>query len=196
MYRKILGWSIALIAVLMLITYFLMNNSGFYITEDRALRGSYPYTEGEVVFKKAYKDKNIIVWKTPSGSFAKVIEPMWGIFYYVSQSAQLSPIRSMTWREGDLERTWSASLNSNEKYETVLAARSDNPEIKRVVVSNDNIDNASEDLEEIKKNSTVFIELKLENGTAASWVELDPQNTGEFVFRGINEKGKIVTLVR
>lgn len=196
MYRKILGSSIILIVLLLLINY-LFNNYGLYITENKALKNSYPSKDGVVIFEKEYKNRELVIWKTNSGNFVKTIESKLGIFYHVSNFAELSPMTPLIGKEGGFKRTWSASLNSKKMYETIVAVESDNPEIKRVTISNDNIDNVIlNDLEEVKKHSPVFIELKLENGFAATYVELNPKDAGGFIFRGINEKGKIIILGR
>ncbi|WDH96237.1 hypothetical protein PUW24_18940 [Paenibacillus urinalis] len=82
-------------------------------------------------------------------------------------------------------------------YDTIFGVESDNPEIKRVIISNDNIDNViSYDMDEIKENSTVFIELILEDGFAASYNELNTKDASGFIFRGLNDKGEILILGR
>ncbi|MGF7050630.1 hypothetical protein J2T13_005180 [Paenibacillus sp. DS2015] len=194
--RKILRRSIVLIVLLLLIIY-LFNKSGYSLTENNAIRNSYPSKDGEVIYVKDYGNKKTIIWKTNNGNYAKLVEPKWDIFYHVSHVAELYPMTPVVGQEGDIKRTWSASLNSNKMFETIFAVASDNPEIKRVIVSNDNIDNVILDnIEEIKENSTVFIELKLEDGFAAAYSELKTKDAGGFIFRGIDEKGKIIILGR
>ncbi|MBD7969233.1 hypothetical protein [Paenibacillus gallinarum] len=196
MYRKIIRRSILLIVLLLLINY-LFNNSGFYITESKAIRDSYPYKNGDVIYEKEYENKKIIILKTSDVNYVKLIGFKLGMFYHVSNIAELYFMTPLIGKEGDIKRTWSASLNSNELYETMIAVESENPEIKRVIVSNDNIDNVIlDDLEEIKENSTVFLELKLEDGFATSYLELYSKDVGGFIFRGVNEKGEIITLGR
>lgn len=194
--RKILRRSILLIVLLLLIIY-LFNNSGYSISVNNAIRNSYPSKDGEVILEKDYENKKTIIWKTNNGNYVKLVEPKWGFLYHVSDVAELYPMAPLIGKEGDIKRAWSSSLNSNKMYETIFAVESGNPKIKRVIVSNDNIDNVIlDDVEEIKENSTVFIELILEDGFAAAYRELNTKDAGGFIFRGVNEKGEVTILGR
>lgn len=194
--RKAVRRSIILIVVLVLVMY-LFYNSGYSVTENNAIRNSHPFQDGKVLYKNDYETKKTMIWNTHNGNYVKLIERKWGFLFHVSTTAVLQPMSPLIGNEGDIKRTWSASLNSNKMYETVFAVESDNPAIKKVIVSNDNIDNAiSDDWEEIKVNSTVFIELILEDGFTTAYRELNTKDAGGFIFRGVNEKGEVVTLGR
>lgn len=79
-------------------------------------------------------------------------------------------------------------------YDTVIAVATDNTEITKVIVSNEDTDSnvSLDDLDEIKENSTIYIELILEDGFAAAYREL--KSPREFKFRGLNDKGEIIIL--
>lgn len=196
MNRKTLRRSILLVVLLFLVIY-LFNNSGYSIIENNAIRNSYPFEDGQVLNEKDYENKRVVIWKTNNGNYVKLIERKWGFLFHVSNVAVLQPMSPLIGNEGDIKRAWSASLNSKKMYETIFAVESDHPDIKRVIVSNDNIDNIiPDDLEEIKENSTVYIELKLEDDFATAYRELNTKDAGGFIFRGVNEKGEIIVLGR
>jgi hypothetical protein len=54
----------------------------------------------------------------------------------------------------------------------------------------------SEQLDEIKSKSSVFIELKVQDGFAVSYNELPVDVVGGFVFRGLDKKGQIIAVVK
>ncbi|CAG7619431.1 hypothetical protein ACFQI7_03285 [Paenibacillus allorhizosphaerae] len=194
--RKVLRRAIFLIVLLSLIIY-IFKNSGYSIIDNKVIRNSYPSKDGEVIYEKDYENKKTVIWKTDTGYYVKLVEAKWGILYHVPNVAELQPMSPLIGKEGDIKRTWSASLNSNKMYDTIFAVESDNPEIKSIIVSNDNIERViSYDFDEIKENSTVFIELNLEDGFAASYNELNTKDAGGFIFRGVNEKGEIIILGR
>lgn len=182
-----------LLGFLLLIIY-VFNASGYSIIEKTAIKNSYPFQDGTVIHEKSYTNKKIVMWKTDHSYYVKLVESKWGIFYHVSNVAELQSMSPSQGKEEGIKRIWSASLNSMNRYETIFGVVSNNPKIKKVIISNDSIDGkVLSNINEIKKNSTVFIELNLENGFAAAYKELAIKDTGEFVFRGVNDQGEIVT---
>lgn len=64
-------------------------------------------------------------------------------------------------------------------------------------VYNDNIDRGIlEHLDDIKKASTIFVELDVEHGYAVHYALLDYEDVGAYVFRGIDESGRIIHVGR
>jgi hypothetical protein len=88
-------------------------------------------------------------------------------------------------------------LNAKKRYETIFAVETVNPEIKSIIISNDSIDDViADDLDVIKSNSTVCIELPVINGYVASYQELSPQDSTAFIFRGMDKNGNMVSVTR
>ncbi|WP_046226942.1 hypothetical protein [Paenibacillus dauci] len=194
MNRKGIQRTIVLLALIFIIVY-AFKNSGYSLVEQAAIRNSFPFQDGTKVYENEETDNQTVIWKTDNGYYAKLVESKWGFLYHVSNVSMLQVLSPLNGKEGDIERTWSANLNSDNKYDTIFAVKSNNPEIKKVIISNDNIDdNISTDIHEIKKESTLFMELNLENGFAATYKELNVNDAGGFVFRGVNEKGKVIVL--
>ncbi|MEC0204881.1 hypothetical protein P4H39_19935 [Paenibacillus lautus] len=196
MKRKIGRKSIFLIFLFLLFIY-IFSNSGYSFTENTAIENSFPSQAGELVYEKEYDKNKTVIWRTVNNHYVKLLEKKWGILYHVTNVSELQPMSPLIGKEGDIKRTWSASLNSKEMYETIFAIESVNPEIIKVLISNDNIDNEiSKEIDQIKQDSTVFIELTLEDGFAAAYKELSIKDVGGFIFRGVNDKGEIIILGR
>ncbi|WDH84777.1 hypothetical protein [Paenibacillus urinalis] len=196
MNKKIKRRSIFFVVILAIV-FFILYRYGYSLNEKQALRISYPFTDGDVVYNKKFENNKAVIWETENFNYVKQVEIKLGFLYQVSNVAVLQSMQPLIGTEGELMGTWSARLNSRNMYDTIFGVESDNPEIKRVIISNDNIDNViSYDMDEIKENSTVFIELNLEDGFAASYNELNTNDAGGFIFRGVNNKGEILILGR
>ncbi|MBP1994417.1 hypothetical protein [Paenibacillus eucommiae] len=184
---------ILLLVFLWLLSYFFMAESGYSFNENKALRNSLPYQDGKVVYQKDFGSNKIIIWDTANTKYAKVIHTKWGVLHQVRNVSVL-----LSREPGDaINRTWSASLNSKKLYETTFAVEVKNANIEKVIISNDNIDNEiSEQLDEIKNNSSIFIELEVQDGFAVSYNELPVNDVGGFVFRGLDKNGQVITVGR
>lgn len=185
----------ALIIFLILISMaiILAHQNGYSFSENKALQNSHPFRAGEVVYENDFGNKKIVVWKTDQLSYVKLVTDSWGILHRVSDISELHEREP----NDSMKRTWSAHLNSNNKYETMFAVEATDPEIKKVIVSNENTDDAfSENLNEIKENSTVFVEMTVKDGFAASYLELGIHDAGGFVFRGLDEQGEIIAVIK
>ncbi|SDF39360.1 hypothetical protein SAMN04488542_11032 [Fontibacillus panacisegetis] len=189
---RIVIWIFSLLLLLLLL--YIGKINGYSLTERNVIRNSYPSIEGEVIYQQEFNNnKKLVVWKTEQMNYAKLVETKWGIFHRVSAISELSSSEP----NDPIKRTWSAHLNSKKKYDTIFAAEVVNPDIKKVIVSNDQMDDLiPEDLNEIRGNSTLVIELNVKDGFAASYNELNNGDVGNFVFRGLNEKGEIITGIK
>lgn len=186
-----------LLIITLIIVLFIFYTSGYSLNENQVLRNSYSNVDGEAVYNKKFDNNKVVIWKTEKENFVKLVETKLGFIYRVTNEASLQFMYPMIGEYGDLKRTWSASLNSKSMYDTIIAVESLNPEITKVIVSNDNIDNVIlNDIDEIKENSTLFIELILEDGFAASYNELSTKDAGGFIFRGISNDGKMLIIGR
>lgn len=162
---------------------------GYYYNEATALRKSFPYQDGEVVFERAFPEKKVVIWKVGNETYATLIDRKWGGLYQVNNTSSIS-----RGEPGDvIRRTWSARLTNKQRYDTILAVEVIDPSIKKVIVSNEGSNRNLADLNDVREQSSIFIEMDVVNGYAASYADLSVQDAGNFVFRGLNEKGEIVS---
>lgn len=182
-----------LISFLVLIVY-IFNKSEYSISEREAIHNSYPSENGEWMYSKTYDNKKVVIWRTDHREYATLIESKWGVLHRASVISELHPFTPLKGNETSINRTWHAKINSNNLYDTVIAVATDNNEITKVIVSNEDTDSnvSLDDLDGIKEYSTIYIELVLEDGFAAAYREL--KSPGEFIFRGLNNKGEIIIL--
>lgn len=47
-------------------------------------------------------------------------------------------------------------------------------------------------IEQIRKDSSLYIELNIRDGFASQYIEMDNKDVGSFVFRGLDENGDVV----
>ncbi|MFD3258193.1 hypothetical protein ACE3MQ_06250 [Paenibacillus lentus] len=184
---------IIIVLFIILLLFYIGNQNGYSIGENQALRKSFPFVAGEVAYQSKYGNKKIVIWKTENMSYVKLLNTKLGVLHHVSNISELHA------REPNdaLKRTWSAQLKSNKKYATTFAVEALDPKIKEVIVSNDNIDGIFlNDINEIERVSTVFVEIPVENGFAAAYLELNSSDVGDFVFRGLDKDGNIITAGR
>ncbi|MBE9917117.1 hypothetical protein G8C92_24155 [Paenibacillus donghaensis] len=193
MMRKKPIYIILVLLILCSVTYFFTSQFGYSLNEKSVLLKSFPFQNGHVVYQKEFGNNKIVIWDTGDKKYAKVVKVAWGMLYQVRNISEMLP------REPNdfISRTWSASLNSTGRYETIFAVEAKNPDIEKVIISNDNIDHEiSNQLKEIKQKSSVYIELKVQDGFAVSYNELPMNDVGNFVFRGLDHKGQIITAGR
>jgi hypothetical protein len=178
---------ITLILILLLGLY-LYRQSGYSFSETKAIKKPFPYDNGVVVSEQRFKNDKVVIWKGQYGTYANLIHIKWNFLYQFKSASALSSI----YPDGNIKRTWSAKRNSNNNLDTMLAVEVADPQIKKVIITNENIDSEiSNNLDEIKKISNIFIEITILNGYGSLYVELDPSDVGAFVFRGIDENGII-----
>lgn len=181
------------VCVFLLLVYF-GNRSGYVFSESKALKEAYPRADGEAVYHQAFGKDKIVIWKMEDMDFVKLVTKKWGFLYHVTETSPLAPSAN---EPNTIQRTWSAQLNANKMYDIIFAFSTINPEIKRVIISNDNFSNVEEDnLEFIKSDSTVYIELPVRNGYAVSYLEINPKDNRGFVFRGMDNNGHLIAATR
>lgn len=174
------------------VLYFL-KISEYSFSKEGALKHSFPQYNGDIVYEQNFSNHTIVILKGKQGTYAKLIKSKGKILFQVTNVSVLGPLYP---DETNL-RTWSAHLNSNKRYDTILAIKVSDPRIRKVIITNEKTDNEkSTDLEEIKENSNLFIELNVVNEYAGTFQELDIKDAGGFVFRAIDDKGSIKYLGR
>lgn len=194
MKRKLLRVFVVLISLLVLIVY-IFNKSDYSISEREAIHNLYPSENGEWMYSKTYDNKKVVILRKEHKDYVTLIESKWGVLHRASVISELHPVAPLKGNETSItKRTWHAKINSYKMYDTVIAVATDNNEITKIIVSNEDTDSneSLNDLDEIKENSTIYIELVLEDGFAAAYREL--KSPGEFKFRGLNDKGEIIIL--
>ncbi|MFC7677401.1 hypothetical protein [Paenibacillus sp. GCM10028914] len=171
---------------------FFLKMSGYSFSKEGALKYSVPY-DGDIVYEQNFSNHTLVILKGKQETYAKLIKSKWNVLFQVTNVSVLGPLYP---DETNL-RTWSAHLNSNKRYDTILAIEVSDPRFRKVIITNEKIDNEkSTDVEEIKENSNIFIELNIVNGYAGTFQELDSKDAGGFVFRAIDDTGSIKYLGR
>ena len=184
---------VAIFTICILSVVYFQGISQYSFSKGRALISSFPHYSGDIVYEQNFSNHTLVILKGKQGTYAKLIKSKGKIIFQVTNGSVLGPLYP---DETNL-RTWSANLNSNKRYDTILALKVSDPRIRKVVITNEKINSEkSTDLEEIKKNSNLFIELNVVNGYAGTFQELDNKNVGDFVFRAIDDKGSIKYLGR
>lgn len=167
--------------------------SGYSFTESRAIAKWNTNKDSRIVYTKNVGNIKLLISNESNGKNVIFMERKWGLLYKASNKAMLSR-RSDT---DKISRTWSGSLVSDKKYDTIIAAEIFDTHIKKVIVSNDNIDGQIlESLDDIKKASTFFVELEVDHGYAVHYALLDPEDVGAYVFRGVDDSGRIIHVGR
>ncbi|SEO60622.1 hypothetical protein [Paenibacillus sp. OV219] len=174
--RKILLLAVAVL----LIVYYLFHISGYSLSARGALRHSFPPSDGAPLYIKSFGDYSVGITGEGKQQTAKLIYKKWGFLYQVRSSAAL-------YNPGDKEPmgiTWLAHLANEREYNVLLAAKVENPAIHIVRFSHEG------DL------ADSYIEVKVENGYAVTYQRLPIAKAGNFVFRGLNDEGKVLAEVK
>jgi len=163
---------------------------GYYYTESEAIQKLLPQKNGNIVFEKSFGNNKVIITKTNGMTYVNLIECKWGLFY---KGKDITPFSAG--EPGDLiRRTWSASLTEEQRYDTVLAVEVLDPSITKVIISNEGYSRNLDNLEDVKALSALFLELDVINGFAVTYTDLSIEDAGSFVFRGLNDKGEVVSV--
>lgn len=177
--------------IVLLIIYFGPQVAGGYsYSASLAIQHSLPNQDGEVVFEKDFGNKKVVIVDTAIGSFVKLIDKKFGIFYRAS-SVEL--IEGKT-PQGKMKITWSASQKNDQQYDSLFAAEILDDDIVKVIVTNESQQETIKSLLEARKESSIFIEMKVKNGYAAHYSQLNNSDAGNFVFRGINAEGDVISI--
>jgi hypothetical protein len=182
----------AILILLLIIFYFSPSFIGGYSwTEYSAIRYTLPYDDGKVVFEKEFKNKKVVIWDTGRSKYVKLIE---NNFWFLYRSTSVSAIEANTSND-KMRITWSASQQEDKVYDTLLAAEILDEDIVKVIVSNEtNLEERDLSLKEVKKQSTMFVEMEVKGGFAAHYIPITYSELSNFVFRGVNADGKVVSI--
>jgi hypothetical protein len=140
------------------------------------------------VYEKQFGNKKIVILDTGNAHHVTLVSKAWGVLYRVNQT---SPINARD-PQDKINITWSAHLTKDKRYDTILAAEVADQRIKKVIVTNEGSNNNLSSLDELKKQSTVYVEMDVINGYAVHYINLPTSDAGNFVFRGLDEQGNIL----
>lgn len=166
---------------------------GYVLTEQKALSSLLGPSKGDAVYKKKVdKEHTLLMYRNGEYEECILMSTRLGIWYRADRSISLS----MRNPEDSIDYNWSASSNSNGNYDVIFAVKIKDPQIKRVVVSNDGIDGDTSDSEEYFDDTinlaSVKMDLVLMNGYGMAYKEITMGESTAFVFRGLDAKGKII----
>lgn len=78
----------------------------------------------------------------------------------------------------------------------LLAAETREPGSKKILITNEPWDDKPiDDLDRIKALSGIYIEMDVEQGYAVEYEQLPADQTGGFIFRSIDSKGHILSVL-
>ncbi|WP_432360673.1 hypothetical protein [Sporosarcina sp. UB5] len=181
------------IILILLMTIILLGPSflgGYFWTERSAIRDSFPNEDGTVVFEKDFKNKKVVIWDTGQNKYIKLIE---NNFLY--RPILVSGIDAKT-SDKKMNVTWSATNREGEIYDTLFAAEVLDEDIVKVIVSNEkaNLEGEKLSLKEVEEQSTIFVELDVNDGVAAHYILIPYLEVGNFIFRGVDAEGNVVSI--
>ncbi|WP_068774257.1 hypothetical protein [Paenibacillus sp. FJAT-26967] len=173
----------------LIFSLYLLHISEYSFSQEGALKDSFPQYNGDIVFEQNFKNNKVVILKGPQGTYAKLIKSKWKTLFHVTN---VSVLRPMYPEDESILRAWTANLNSNKRYDTILAVEVSDPKIIKVIITNEQFEEEkSVDLNEIKEKSKVFIELDVVNGYAGTFQVMAIDEVGGFVFRGVDHTGSI-----
>jgi hypothetical protein len=163
---------------------------GYHWTKSAAIKDSFPFQSGKVVFAKKFDKHEIVILDTGRVKYAKLIENPMGLLYRSRSDDEISGETA----DKKMKISWSGRLRDDQFYDMVFAAQVLSGDIVKVVVSNDHQRNMDISLSEVKKVSTLYVEMDIHNGYAVNYTRLPHEKLGNFVFRGVNSEGKVVSV--
>ncbi|MCS7461927.1 hypothetical protein N0M98_17455 [Paenibacillus doosanensis] len=190
MKRRRYVWAIA---IFLCLVWYLPEaaGGGYFFSESAAIRKTFSLPEAPVVYEKTMGDKKIVIANSEGGLRAMLLETKWKVLHRVTHMTALLPRDP----SDTLLRTWSASLTSDNQYDTLIVAQSKHPDAKQIIVSNDALDQEiPASLEQVRKASSIFIEMDVENGFAVYNGLLEPQSVGAFVFRQVDDSRRVLSV--
>ena len=179
-----------IIIILLVLSYYGPKIGLHSWSEHAVLRYTLPNQDGNVVYEQLFGNKKVVIWDTGKQKYVKLIENTLGFLYY---STKIDSISAET-PDGKMMVVWSGTKKKDGFYDTLFAVEVKDEDIVKVVISNDNGEkNLS--LNEIKENSTHYVEMEVKDGLAANYSHLPYYYAlGSHVFRGINSEGRVVSL--
>ncbi|MHA6260567.1 hypothetical protein ACXYMX_11840 [Sporosarcina sp. CAU 1771] len=181
-----------ILILLMIIIYFGPSFlGGYYWTERSAIRDTFPNEDGVVVFERDIKNKKVVVWDTGQNKYIKLIENK---FWFLYRPIISSGIDTET-LDKKMNITWSATYQEGEIYYTLFAAEVLDDDIVKVIISNEtNLEEKDLSLKEVEEQSTIFAEKDVKNGVAAHYALIPNFEVGNFIFRGVDAEGNVVSI--
>lgn len=179
-----------IVSVLILLALFVGHLNGYKLTEESAIRHSYPNQSGEIVYEKEFDQKKVVIWDAGTAKYVKLLNKDWGILY---RTTVISGIGGTTLDE-KMKFSWTATLKEDKYYDTLFAVEVLDTKIVKVIVSNERNNEKVLSVDEAKEQSTVYVEMDVLNGYAAHYRYLHTLDVGAFIFRGLDAKGNVLSV--
>lgn len=186
----------AVLAVVLLVVavgYFVFDQSGYSLSQERALRRTDSYSGLAQVSEQSLGGDKIVMRTNGSLSKTQIVHRKWGFLYKPGTSVEMAALPG----NANVRYAWFSadSGRSDGKVDVVFAAESDDPKVKTIIVSNDTL-SAPKDSAEAKANATVYVELDVARKYAIVVQALDQKDIGSFVVRGADAEGRFVTAAK
>ncbi|MBU0904701.1 MAG: hypothetical protein KKF57_05875 [Firmicutes bacterium] len=177
-------------SVLILLVLYVVHLNGYRLTEESAIRNSYPNQSGEVVYEKEFDQKKVVIWDAGTAKYVKLINKDWGILH---RATVISGIGGTTLDE-KMKFNWNSTLKEDKYYDTLFAVEVLDTKIVKVIVSNERNNEKALSLDEAKEQSTMYVEMDVINGYAAHYRYLHTSDVGAFIFRGLDSEGNVLSI--
>lgn len=177
-------------SVLILLVLYVGHLNGYKLTEESAIRNSFPNQSGENVYEKEFDNKKVVVWDAGTAKYVKLINTDWGILHRATVISDIG----VTTLDEKMKFSWSATLKDDKFYDTLFAVEVLDTKIVKVIVSNERNNEKELSLDEVKEQSTVYVEMDVINGYAAHYSYLHTLDVGAFIFRGLDSEGNVLSV--
>lgn len=181
-----------LAALIAAVCYTPLLTGGYGYSEEQALRKKFPSYPREALYEKTIGPHRIVIWNDNGGRSIAVVEKKWGVLSKVVDSNVLW----QGYNDEPFHRTWSGRWNG-EAYDTLLAVETPEPNSDKIIVTNESLDEEGpDDLDTLRAASDLYLELEVENGFVVYYGALPENMTGGFVFRSVDDQGRILSSTR
>lgn len=175
--------------LILAVAYFLLNQSGYSFSQEKALKQAASYSGQKQVYEKAFEgNKKVVLVSNGSQSKAQVVQRKWGFLYKPGDSVILAPLQGFD----SIRYAWFSTGIVGDQTEVVFAAESFDDRVAKILISNDKLD-APNSSAEVKADATVYVELDVSGHDALAIEALNPDDIGSFVVRATDASGKILS---
>lgn len=174
-----------IILIIVLFVVLFIRSSGYRLTESGALAVYNSNNSVEILYSKQFGNIILYIVRDEFQEYLFEVKTNWHGLYKVTRKIELHPSGT-----DKMNRTWSSTSYPNNKYETIIAAEILDPNVKKVIFSND--DMSLENINIIKNNSTFYKELTVDNGYVVHYEIMDFEDATSFIFRLIDDNDNII----
>ncbi|MBM7565090.1 hypothetical protein [Paenibacillus sacheonensis] len=178
---------LAIVLLFVAIVYFVYYQSGYSLSEERALQRS-DYGGMTQSHKQSYGEDEVVILSNGSRSKVQVVHRKWGFLYKPGTSVEMAPIEG----HPSVRYAWFSmdSASPNGKRLLVFAAESFEPSVKKVIISNDTLSRPA-NAKDVNGNASVYVELNVAQQYGIMRQTVDVEEIGSFVVRAADADGRI-----